>query len=98
MGDAQAEGQKVLFLCISVGLVLMAGLMSGLTLGLMSLDQVDLEVTAGQNRWPSTLQLIFSNMHVDFDMGLLSLVQPGCRCCCAVGHQRRNSMQRESHR
>ncbi|DBA74258.1 hypothetical protein WJX77_000848 [Trebouxia sp. C0004] len=44
MGDASAEGQKVLFLCISVFLVLMAGLMSGLTLGLMSLDQVDLEV------------------------------------------------------
>ncbi len=44
MDDAPAEGQKVLFLCISVFLVLMAGLMSGLTLGLMSLDQVDLEV------------------------------------------------------
>ena len=44
MADAQAEGQKVLYLCISLGLVLMAGLMSGLTLGLMSLDQVDLEV------------------------------------------------------
>ena len=38
------EGQKVLYLCTSIGLVLMAGLMSGLTLGLMSLDQVDLEV------------------------------------------------------
>lgn len=44
MGDATAEGQKVLYICISVGLVLMGGLMSGLTLGLMSLDQVDLEV------------------------------------------------------
>ncbi len=44
MDDAPAEGQKVLYLCISVFLVLMAGLMSGLTLGLMSLDQVDLEV------------------------------------------------------
>lgn len=43
MPDAP-EGQKVLYLCTSVGLVLMAGLMSGLTLGLMSLDQVDLEV------------------------------------------------------
>ena len=46
MTDAQEEGQKILYLCISVGLVLMGGLMSGLTLGLMSLDQVDLEVLA----------------------------------------------------
>ena len=46
MADAQEEGQKVLYLCISVGLVLMAGLMSGLTLGLMSMDQVDLEVSS----------------------------------------------------
>lgn len=44
MADATEEGQKVLYLSISAGLVLMAGLMSGLTLGLMSLDQVDLEV------------------------------------------------------
>ena len=44
MADAADEGQKVLYLCISIFLVLMAGLMSGLTLGLMSLDQVDLEV------------------------------------------------------
>lgn len=44
MADPAEEGQKVLYLCISAGLVLMAGLMSGLTLGLMSLDQVDLEV------------------------------------------------------
>lgn len=49
MGDASAEGQKVLYLCISVFLVLMAGLMSGLTLGLMSLDQVDLEVYSWTN-------------------------------------------------
>lgn len=32
------------FLCITIALVLMAGLMSGLTLGLMSLDKVELEV------------------------------------------------------
>lgn len=31
---------------ISAGLVTMAGLMSGLTLGLMSLDEIDLEVQA----------------------------------------------------
>jgi hypothetical protein len=33
-----------LYLLISVGLVLFAGMMSGLTLGLMSLGLVDLEV------------------------------------------------------
>jgi hypothetical protein len=32
------------YLGISAALVLMAGLMSGLTLGLMSLDEVDMEV------------------------------------------------------
>jgi metal transporter CNNM len=34
------------YLGISAGLVLMAGMMSGLTLGLMSLDEVDMEVGA----------------------------------------------------
>lgn len=33
-----------LYICIVFGLVIMAGLMSGLTLGLMSLDMVELEV------------------------------------------------------
>ncbi|GFR50492.1 hypothetical protein Agub_g12757 [Astrephomene gubernaculifera] len=33
-----------LYICISLFLVVMAGLMSGLTLGLMSLDTVELEV------------------------------------------------------
>jgi hypothetical protein len=36
------------FICIAVGLTLMAGLMSGLTLGLMSMDVVDLEVGAAR--------------------------------------------------
>lgn len=34
----------ILFTIVSVLLVLLAGLMSGLTLGLLSLDSVDLEV------------------------------------------------------
>ena len=38
-------GVKLTYALISVGLILLAGLMSGLTLGLMSLDMVDLEVT-----------------------------------------------------
>lgn len=35
------------FILLACFLVAMAGLMSGLTLGLMSLDQVDIEVGAG---------------------------------------------------
>ena len=35
----------ILYSCISAFLVIMAGLMSGLTLGLMSLDSLDLEVS-----------------------------------------------------
>ena len=41
------EGQAVLYIGISVGLTLLAGLMSGLTLGLMSMDQVDLQASLG---------------------------------------------------
>ncbi len=32
------------YFCVSLGLVVLAGLMSGLTLGLMSMDTVELEV------------------------------------------------------
>lgn len=39
-----AEAQTLFNILASVGLTLFAGLMSGLTLGLMSLDHVDLEV------------------------------------------------------
>ena len=35
---------RLAYILISIGLVLLAGLMSGLTLGLMSMDAVDLEV------------------------------------------------------
>ena len=35
---------RLVYILISIGLVLLAGLMSGLTLGLMSMDAVDLEV------------------------------------------------------
>ena len=40
----QKEAETLFNLLASVGLTLFAGLMSGLTLGLMSLDHVDLEV------------------------------------------------------
>lgn len=48
LGDpAQAEGDEFIigYICIASALVLLAGLMSGLTLGLLSLDQIDLEVS-----------------------------------------------------
>lgn len=44
-GDADLDDfEDALYIAIAAGLVVLAGLMSGLTLGLMSLDMVDLEV------------------------------------------------------
>lgn len=37
---------RVIFICISVFLVIMAGLMSGLTIGLMAMDDMEMEVRA----------------------------------------------------
>ena len=42
--DDLPESEKIFFIIASVALVLLAGLMSWLTLGLMSLDVVDLQV------------------------------------------------------
>jgi hypothetical protein len=44
---------RLAFIVISVSLVITAGLMSGLTLGLMSMDVVELEVLkrSGSVRW-----------------------------------------------
>lgn len=44
MPGTEDNAQTIFYSCISISLVLLAGLMSGLTLGLMSLDSVDLEV------------------------------------------------------
>ena len=41
---ALTDDEWTLYISISVGLVLLAGLMSGLTLGLMSLNVLDMEV------------------------------------------------------
>ena len=38
------DDQWTLYICVVVGLVLLAGLMSGLTLGLMSINVLDMEV------------------------------------------------------
>lgn len=43
-GDDLPESEKLFFILASISLVALAGLMSGLTLGLMSLDVVDLQV------------------------------------------------------
>jgi hypothetical protein len=42
--EAETDLEKTIYVVVACFLVLIAGLMSGLTLGLMSLDQVDLEV------------------------------------------------------
>lgn len=60
--------QRVLFMAISVGLVVVAGLMSGLTLGLMSMDLVELEVlkrsgTVTEQKYSSAIYPIVSNQH-----------------------------------
>lgn len=67
-GDDLTEGEKIAYLCGSVGLVIMAGLMSGLTLGLMSLDAVDLEVlkrsgTPTEQRYAAAIMPIVKNQH-----------------------------------
>lgn len=52
--DSETEGRKVLYIGISIGLTVLAGLMSGLTLGLMSLDHVDLQVMLRLSEYQST--------------------------------------------
>lgn len=49
---------RLVYILISIGLVLLAGLMSGLTLGLMSMDAVDLEVSR------CTIRTIFAHPRI----------------------------------
>lgn len=61
-----SPSQRAALLAISVGLVMMAGLMSGLTLGLMSMDLVELEVlkrsgTTTEQMYASAITPIVSN-------------------------------------
>lgn len=58
-----------LYLCISAGLTCMAGLMSGLTLGLMSLDATQLEVlrrtgTPEEMKYASIIMPVIKNQHL----------------------------------
>lgn len=60
--------QRLLFIGISVGLTVLAGLMSGLTLGLMSLDQVELEVlkrsgSRREQKYAAAIAPVVSNAH-----------------------------------
>ena len=43
-GDGLSSSEKLIYSLVCIALVLIGGVMSGLTLGLMSLDTVDLEV------------------------------------------------------
>lgn len=63
-----SPSQRVMFMVISVGLVISAGLMSGLTLGLMSMDLVELEVlkrsgTFKEQKYAAVIAPIVSNQH-----------------------------------
>eukprot|EP00775_Hariotina_reticulata_P001747 gene1747-2088_t len=66
--EGLSSGQRIMFMCISVGLVAVAGLMSGLTLGLMSMDLVELEVlkrsgTAKEQMYAAVIMPVVSNQH-----------------------------------
>lgn len=63
-----SPSQRAVFIAISFGLVVAAGLMSGLTLGLMSMDLVELEVlkrsgTAVEQTYAAAIYPIVSNQH-----------------------------------
>lgn len=71
-GDSTASGHRhhqpeltdeewTMYICIVVALVLLAGLMSGLTLGLMSMDVLDMEVMTS----PSLSQELWSQSCLD---------------------------------
>jgi metal transporter CNNM len=66
--DRLTNFEFVVYLLAAVGLVLLAGLVSGLTLGLMSLDDVDLEVlrrsgTSRQRACAEKILPVLSNPH-----------------------------------
>ena len=62
------DAEYLIYLLSSMGLVVMAGLMSGLTLGLMSLDDVEMEIliTSGKSnerKHAEKIRSIISNPH-----------------------------------
>lgn len=67
-GHELTPDQRLLFIGISIGLTVLAGLMSGLTLGLMSLDQVELEVlkrsgSRREQKYAAAIAPVVSNAH-----------------------------------
>ncbi len=56
------DEQWTTYICIVVALVLLAGLMSGLTLGLMSMDVLDMEVGISQKPLSNFLQLLMPSL------------------------------------
>ena len=73
MSDVSSS-EKLIYSIICICLVLIGGVMSGLTLGLMSLDVVDLEVSPASSSECCCLLLLHSTickLHVYFT-----------RCCC----------------
>lgn len=68
---------KAAYALLSVGLVIISGVMSGLVLGFMSLDPLDLEVlkrtgTTQERRWASRVEVVVKNPH----FLLVTLVSP----------------------
>ncbi|KAK9820620.1 hypothetical protein WJX72_012381 [[Myrmecia] bisecta] len=67
--DPDAKNSEVVFYsCASVALTLFAGLMSGLTLGLMSLDDIDLEVlkrsgTPSEQKYAARIEPVVKKPH-----------------------------------
>ncbi|WIA23214.1 hypothetical protein OEZ86_010102 [Tetradesmus obliquus] len=67
-GGELSQQQRLLFGGISVGLTVLAGLMSGLTLGLMSLDAVELEVlkrsgSSREKQYAAAIAPLIQNTH-----------------------------------
>ncbi|KAG2448867.1 hypothetical protein HYH02_006217 [Chlamydomonas schloesseri] len=73
--------QVAVYACVSVALILLSGLVSGLTLGLLSLDKLDLEVvkrsgSSAHRRWAARVVPLVANPH----MLLVSLVLVNAAC------------------
>ncbi|KAF6257370.1 hypothetical protein COO60DRAFT_1233997 [Scenedesmus sp. NREL 46B-D3] len=67
-GDQLSQQQRLLFMGVSVGLTVLAGLMSGLTLGLMSLDAVEMEVlkrsgSSREQKYAAAIAPLINNAH-----------------------------------
>jgi metal transporter CNNM len=69
-GDIQplTPGENLVYSLVVIFLILMSGMMSGLTLGLMSLDSIELEVlmrtgTRSEKRWAQRVLPVISKPH-----------------------------------